>query len=695
MYMTLAMAALLGGALVHILRQRSQADRMREDAGRAAEDAAAARAEVERRLAESEERFEWYAEHTDDIVFRMAVPAGNHTYVNRAALAYYGSTREELLSNPALALRVLHPDHHEEFFRQWESIVSGRGCTPRDQEFRALTKDGEIRWMEHHVRVVNDAQGRPAALEGLVRDVTEQRRTAHALRDTEEHLRRAQEVARIGSWHYDLRAESLRCSAKTYQITGYAEGTEVTPRHMLSLTHPEDMERTEAAWAAALKGAPLDLEFRILTAGSGELRWVYNRSEAEFDENGACVVVTGVLLDITDRKQLESQLLQAQKMEAVGLLAGGVAHDFNNVLGVILGYAELASDRCGRGRDPLPAIGQILDATERARQLVRRMAAFNRKTETRRAPVSLNREIGGIGEVWRRILPRSVRLEFHLAEDLRPVSADANQLDQVLMNLANNAVDAMQGSGCLSVTTGNAVLEGQACPCCGAFLRGDWVRVSVSDTGCGIAPEKIGRIFESFYTTKEAGHGTGLGLYMAREIVADHGGHIVCRSAPGEGACFEILLPALPAQALPEPQARPVPAARRRGGETLLLVDDEPELLAINTAFLESGGYRVVTARDSAEALALYAEKWREIAAVVSDLNMPGTPPARHIAQLRSVNPGLRLLTVSGFFTMAQACGGNPGPGTWFLGKPYGRDDLLRTVAVMLENGPDPGKRGA
>ncbi len=695
MYITLAIGALLGCSLVCNFRQHARARRMREEARRAAEDAALERAALERRLAESEERFEWYAEHTENVVFRMAVPAGNHTYLNRAAIAYYGCSREELLANPALALQVLHPDHHQEFFRQWESIVSGRGCTPTEKEFRAFAKGGEIRWMEPHVRVVNDAQGNPVALEGLVRDVTEQRRTAHALRDTEERLRRAQEVARIGSWHYDLRTERLRCSAKTYQITGYAEGMEVTPQHMLDLTHPEDRERVDAAWAKALTGVPLDTEFRILTADTGEERWVYNRSEAEHDADGVCVAVTGVLLDITDRKLLESQLLQAQKMEVVGLLAGGVAHDFNNVLGVILGYGELASDRCGQGRDPLPEIGQMLAATERARELVRQMAAFNRRTETRRVPVSLNSEIAGIGEVWRRILPRTVRCEFHLAEDLRPASADPNQLHQTLMNLANNAVDAMQGEGLLTVTTENAVLEGHACPCCGDPLRGDWVRVSVSDTGCGIPPEKLGRIFDSFYTTKGEGQGTGLGLYMAREIVADHGGHIFCRSTPGEGACFEILLPALPAQSLPEPQAGPVSAAPRRGGETLLLVEDEPELLAINTAFLESGGYAVLTARDSAEALALYAEKWREIAAVVSDLNMPGMPPAQYISRLRAVNPDLRLLVVSGFFTAAQACGGDPGPGAWFLGKPYGREEMLRAVAVMLGDGPDAGGRAA
>ena len=694
MYWTFAIAVLLGAVLVDGHRRRGHARRALEEARRAAEAAAAKRADLERRLAECEERFEWYAERTEDVVFRMAVPAGNHAYVNRAALAYYGCSREELLSNPALALLVLHPDHHEEFFRQWESIVAGRGCTPREQDFRALTRSGEVRWMEHHVRVVNDAQGSPVALEGLVRDVTEQRRTAHALRDTEERLRRAQEVARIGSWHYDLGTGTLRCSSKTHQITGYAEGTEVTPQDMLDLTHPEDRERVDAAWATALTGVPLDTEFRILTADRKETRWVYNRSEAESDGDGACVAVTGVLQDITERKQLEFQLLQAQKMEAVGLLAGGIAHDFNNVLGVILGYAELAADRCGEGRDPRPEIGQILDATARARRLVRQIAAFNRRTETRRRPVSLNREIAGVGEVWRRILPRSIRLEFRLADGLRPVSADPNQLDQILMNLANNAVDAMRGSGCLSVTTENTVHEGQACPCCGISLQGEWVRVSVSDTGCGMAPEQMGRIFESFYTTKAEGQGTGLGLYMAREIVTDHGGHIFCHSTPGEGACFEMLLPALPAQALPEPPAKPGPAARRRGGETLLLVEDEPELLAINTAFLESGGYAVLTARDSAEALALYAEKGREIAAVVSDLNMPGMPPAQYISRLRAVNPGLRLLTVSGFFTAAQACGGDPGPGTWFLGKPYGREDLLRTVAVMLGDGPGTGDHG-
>lgn len=694
MYWTFAIAALLGGSLIYGLRQRAALRRVREDARRAEEAHAAKCADLEERLARSEERFDWYAEHTEDIVFQMSVPGGEYTYINQAALDYHQYSREEFFSNPFLVVQMLHPDYHEEFRRQWEGIVAGRGCEPAELDYRIHNKSGELRWLHHHARVVNDAQGRPMAVEGLVRDITERRQAQHALRNTEEHLRRAQEVAGIGIWRYDVKADTVQCSAKTYQITGYAEGTEIASRHMLDLTHPEDRERVDAAWAAALVGQPLDLEFRILTADRKEVRWVYNRSEAEFDENGERVVFTGVLQDITERKLLEAQLLQAQKMEAVGLLAGGVAHDFNNVLSVILGYAELASDRCGRGRDPRPEIGQILDAAERARQLVRQIAAFNRKTETRRAPMSLNREIEGIGEVWRRVLPQAVRLEFRLAENLQPVCADPNQLDQILMNLANNAVDAMQGSGCLSITTENAVLEGSACPCCGILLGGEWVRISVSDTGCGISPEKLGRIFESFYTTKAEGHGTGLGLYMVREIVTDHGGHISCRSTPGEGACFEILLPALPAQSLPAPPVKPGPAARQRGGETLLLVEDEPSLLAINTAFLESGGYCVLAARDSAEALALYGEKWREIAAVVSDLNMPGMPPAQYISKLRAVNPGLRLLTVSGFFTAAQACGGDPGPHTWFLGKPYGRDDLLRTVAVMLGGGPGAGDGG-
>ncbi|HNY85522.1 MAG TPA: PAS domain S-box protein [Candidatus Hydrogenedentes bacterium] len=687
MYITLAIGVVLGCSLVCNFRQRARARRMREEARRAAVAAALERAAVERRLAESEERFEWYAEHTENVVFRMAVPAGNHTYLNRAAIAYYGCSREELLANPALALQVLHPDHHQEFFRQWESIVSGRGCTPTEKEFRAFAKGGEIRWMEPHVRVVNDAQGNPAALEGLVRDVTEQRRTAHALRDTEEHLRRAQEVARIGSWHYDRKADTLRCSAKTCQITGYPEDMEVAPPHMLALTHPEDRERVDAAWAGALTGTPLDLEFRILTADTGEERWVYNRSEAEFDGDGECVVVTGVLLDITDRKRLEETLIQSQKMEAVGLLAGGVAHDFNNVLSVIMGYAELASDRCAQGRSPRPEIGQILDATERARQLVRQIAAFNRKTETRREPVLLNGEIAAIGEVWRRVLPRAVRLEFSLAPGLRPVSADPVQMHQVLMNLANNAVDAMQGAGLLTVATENARFDAQRCACCGTPLRGDWVRVSVADTGGGISPERLGRIFDSFYTTKEEGQGTGLGLYMVREIVTAHGGHVLCHSVSGEGSRFEVLLPPLSGEALPSPAPAPESAVPRGGGETILLVEDEPELAEINAAFLETGGYRVVTASNGAAALSFYGKYWPEVAAVVSDLNMPGMPASEYLRCLYEVNPETRLLTVSGFFSADQSLGRVPSGKARFLGKPYTRDDLLRALGALLGGG--------
>lgn len=636
------------------------------------------------RLEASEERFEWFAEKSRDIVYQMSVPEGQYTYINRAGLEYHKFTREEFLSQPMLIVQMLHPDYLEVFRTEWAAICEGRPFAP-EQDFRIYNKAGELRWLHHDVCIITDPDTGHRYMDGLVVDITDQKRTENALRDSQANLRRAQEVARLGVWRLDGVAGTLEWSAHTYQIHGMEEGTKVARDCFVDLAHPMDREAFQAVWSGALEGKSFDIEYRIIVPSTHETRWLFNRAEPEYDDMGAHLGAVGVIQDITERKHLEAELLQAQKMEAVGTLAGGIAHDFNNILGVILGYTERMTERAKHLPDLASDLEHILDSVERGRNLIRQIVTFSHKLEPKRAPVDLNAEITRVSEVWKRILPRSVQVGLELASDLRLVSADANQLDQVLMNLATNAVDAMPGGGRLTVKSENVVMDAMSCSQCGKSIEGDMVRITVSDTGIGIPPEHLGKIFESFFTTKDVGRGTGLGLSSALGIMHRHEGHIECESTPGMGTSFRLYLPAQAGRATPLPRAVTAREETATGVGTLLVVDDEQDLLEINAAALESFGYKVIVANGGRDALDKYAKHWRGIDLIVSDLNMPGISADKYVSGILTINPNAKIVITSGYLNVAEASPSISNHVAFFLSKPCRRADLRRAVRDVLD----------
>ncbi len=685
--MTVLFCIIAGGAafaLVDGYWRFVRVPRLRETNQRLESELAERCASLSRQLRASEECFDWYADKTRDIVYRMSVPEGAYTYINRAAMEYHKYSREEFTANPMLIVKMLHPDYHEIFASEWASIIAGKGCAP-ERDFRIYNKEGELRWLHHDTRIVCDEDNRPVAVEGLVVDITDKKRTENALRDSEANLRRAQEVAQLGIWRLDTESGNVELSAQAYKVFGIEEGTRVTTERFWRMVHPGDRDAVDAAWKASLDGAPFDLEYRVGTSSEEGERWVHSRAELEYGEDGAVRGAVGIIRNITGRKQLESQLLQAQKMEAIGTLAGGIAHDFNNVLSVIMGYTEIVSSKLKDHAEYASDLKHVWDATERARNLVSQIVTFSRKVEPQRAPVSLGREITRIQEIWKRILPRAVQIEGCAADDLKLVSADANQLDQVFMNLATNAVDAMRGSGRLTVSAENATVTDYQCRRCGEIVNGEMVRITVSDTGCGIAPENMDRIFETFYTTKDVGQGTGLGLSSVLGIIERHGGHIECQSVLGKGTDFHIYLPALAADEVPSRESESRPYRLPEGNETILLVDDEEDVLEINDAFLSAAGYKVLTAGNGEDALALYREEKLLVDLIVTDLNMPGMGVDRYMQGIVDINPQAKILAISGYFSAAEASRRLPPHVACFLGKPYCRADLLRAVRKVLD----------
>jgi signal transduction histidine kinase/CheY-like chemotaxis protein len=448
--------------------------------------------------------------------------------------------------------------------------------------------------------------------------------------------------------------------------------------------HPEDRERALAARSGARHdGAPLAAEYRLV-GPDGRVIWVHDEAIAIRDATGTAGYLQGILQDITERKRLEDQLRQSQRLEAVGKLAGGVAHDFNNVLSVITGYSEMLLQEAGQGERLRSRIQEVLKAAERAARLTRQLLAFSRKQVLQPQVLDLNAVVADMDKMLRRIIGEDVDLVTRLAPALSAVRADQGQVEQVLLNLAVNARDAMPQGGKLTIETADVELDE-------AYARqhvptrpGRYVMLAVSDTGSGMDQEILSHIFEPFFTTKEPGKGTGMGLATVYGIVKQSGGYIWAYSEPDNGASFKIYLPLVDD---PVDRARaPAPAQpSRAASETILLVEDEEMVRNMLRASLEAEGYRILEAPGPAEALRLSADHGGPIHLLVTDVVMPGMSGREVAGRLAASRPEMRVLYISGYTDEAIVRHGLLERGVEFLQKPFSPSALRRKVREMFE----------
>ena len=385
-----------------------------------------------------------------------------------------------------------------------------------------------------------------------------------------------------------------------------------------------------------------------------------------------------------ERERIQAQFRQAQKMEAVGTLAGGIAHDFNNLLQAVQGYAQLLQLKKGKEESGQREISQIIRAAERGADLTRKLLTFSRKVESELRPIELNYEVESVRLLLERTIPKMIQMEFHLAEDLNIVNADPGQVEQILMNLAVNSKDAMPEGGRFTVETANVSLDENYCMMHPQVRPGEYVQLTVSDNGHGMSGETLEHIFEPFYTTKETGKGTGLGLATVYGIVKCHNGHITCYSELDEGTTFKIYFPAVKSRdKIIRPQAEPV--ALRGGTEIILLVDDEEAIRFLGTEILEEVGYTVLTATDGESALQLYREKHPRISLVILDLIMPGMGGKRCLVELLEVDPEARVVIASGYSPDGPTREILKNGAKGFVSKPYDLRQMLNVVRQVLD----------
>jgi PAS domain S-box-containing protein len=522
-------------------------------------------------------------------------------------------------------------------------------------------------------------------------------RELETLRASEARLSAAQALAKLGSWELELAARTGTWSAEMFRLFGCdpAQGAPSLAA-FLDLLHPDDRARVRAAHARVVEtGEPLTLEFRTDPA-RGPMRHFSATATAVATPEGRVARMAGTVLDVTERKRMEQELrqreaqyLQAQKLEGVGRLAAGVAHDFNNLLTAISGYAELLTDRLTPGSAEAEDVGEIRAAADRAAALTRQLLAFSRQQVREPKVLDLNAVVGDLAQMLRRLLGEDVDLVTVQRQGLGAVLADPGQLEQVIVNLAVNARDAMPGGGKLTIEAANVDLDDGVSAGHAAIKPGRYVMLAVTDTGIGMAPEVLARLFEPFFTTKGVGKGTGLGLATVYGIVKQSDGYVLVDSLPGRGSTFRVYLPRIEGSpdAAPAPQAdtRPV-----RGSETILLVEDEPAVRQVTRVALGQFGYAVLDAAGPLEALQLARLHRGEIHLLLTDVIMPDMTGRELADRLLAERAGVRVLYVSGYPGDAIAHRGALAPGTAFLPKPFAVKELARKVREVLDERGSP-----
>jgi len=515
--------------------------------------------------------------------------------------------------------------------------------------------------------------------------------TAEELRQSEERFRIAARATNDVVWDWDLVLGRVVWNEALETVLGHRQSSAQAPAEWwIEQLHPDDRERVVAGLYEVVdgNGAAWHDEYRI-RRGDGGWATVLDRGYVLRDPDGTAVRMIGAMEDVTRRKQLEAQLVEAKRLESVGRLAGGVAHDFNNLLTAITGYTEMLLSDVEPGGEMHTDLLEIRNAAARATGLTRQLLAFSRRQVLQPRVLNLNATIRGLERMFRRLLREDVRLKVELDPAAGHVRADPAQVEQVLLNLAVNARDAMPAGGTLRITTRAAVV-GPADGLCVPPVNvrpGRYVVISASDTGEGIAPEVLPQIFEPFFTTKPAGLGTGLGLATVYGIINQSGGTVWAESEPGRGATFHVYLPAtdeLPGAVAAT--ARP-PRTSAAGTGTVLLVDDDAAVRTFVRTVLSGAGYRVMEAADGAQALHVAGECGAAVDLLLTDVVMPrmgGRDLADEVARRW---PGLPTLFMSGYTDDALADHGVLDPTVMLLEKPFSREALLDHVREALARG--------
>ncbi len=565
---------------------------------------------------------------------------------DEAVAALFGRAREDLTRGGLAFINAcVHPADRAAVEQALQHMLRDGGDSVA--EYRVVRPDGDFVWVSDRARLVCDRSGAATRIIGACADVTATKRLQAALRESEDRFREVVETIREVVWISDVEKNRVFYVSPAYDKIWGRSSAELYrhPRQWLEAIHPEDRERVAEAARTKQAGGSYDETYRVVRP-DGVIRWVRDRGYPVRDASGVAIRIVGTAEDVTEQKKMEEQFLPAQRLEAIGTLASGVAHDLNNILAPMFMIAPLLKPKLA---DPADAdmLTIVEQSAQRGASVVRQLLTFSRGITGERGPLQVRHLVKEMVSIMRETFPREIGIVHQLPTDLASVIGDATQLHQVLINLCVNARDAMPEGGRLTIEgrnidLGEADLRGRP-----GLEPGRYIVLTVRDTGHGIAPEVRARIFEPFFTTKEIGKGTGLGLSTVLGIVKSHGGFVTVESEVGRGSAFHVHLPS--ADVKPAAPPAPVPGETPNGrGELVLVVDDEPAVRVGTQHVLERHGYRVLAAANGREGLGVFLLQRQHIRAVVTDLMMPEMGGIALVRALRDLSPNLPILAATG-----------------------------------------------
>lgn len=633
----------------------------------------ATRRRTEASLRESEQRFLQMAENIQEVFWLTSPDSNEIIYVSPAYEKIWGRTCAELYANPDSWADALHPDDQA---RIVDAMVQKKSCGDYDEIYRIVRPDGAVRWIHDRSLPIRDPQGKPHRVVGTSTDITERRLAEERIREQAALLDQSHDAIIVSDLDQHVRYWS-KGAEKMYGWTA----AEAVGRPIGQLIY-RSIDHLAAAHALLLREGSWSGELEHLTKARSPITTECSCTLLR-DETGAPKSVLAVNTDVTNRKKIEAQFLRAQRLESIGNLAGGISHDLNNLLSPIIMGVELLKQQ--NHDENSRRIIKIIDrSARRGTDLVKQVLSLARGIEGARVAVHLGHIAREIENIAKTTFPKNITFIRDVPKDLWLVAGDPTQLNQAILNLCVNARDALPDGGNLCVSARNVEIDAHYTAMNPAVPPGRYIVLEVADNGTGTPKAVIDRVFEPFFTTKDPSKGTGQGLSTVMGIVRSHGGVAGVASEPGKGSVFKIHLPAMPDEesaGLAVPIDQPTPHGH---AQLILVVDDEAAIIDITRQTLETFGYRVVTAANGAEAMAIFAMQNREIDLVLTDIMMPIMDGLALIPALRRLKPDVRVIATSGINASGDEARALKAGAQRFIGKPYTADRLLHLIDQVL-----------